>query len=86
MTLLAKNKTHIPPPKLPKTWNDLKNSSAYAELSVSTLRRACRSGKLRYSKVGRKIIIHYSWLDAFLMNIPKKPTGRQKQTLRDLHS
>ncbi|MBT4419151.1 MAG: hypothetical protein HOC81_02930 [Candidatus Marinimicrobia bacterium] len=70
----------------PKTWNDLSNSSIYLDLSISTLRRAYRAGSLRYTRVGRKIIIHRSWLDAFALNYPKKLTGRQKQTIKDLNS
>jgi excisionase family DNA binding protein len=50
-------------------WLDLKMGAALALVSVATLRREAKSGRLRVTKVGgrRHLRVRKSWIDAWLL-------------------
>lgn len=47
---------------------DLKESSAVSKLSISVLRRAIKAGKLKVTRVGRRIVIPCESLKTFVQN------------------
>ena len=46
-------------------WIDLKKACTYT--SLSTIRRAIQSGKLKCSKPGGKLMFKIEWLDRFMI-------------------
>ena len=57
-----------PTPTQADPWLNLDQAAAVADLRPSTVRRACREGKLRHARVsGRRVIrVRRSWLDQWL--------------------
>lgn len=51
-------------------WLTLRQAAAYCSLSESTLRRACREGRLRAHRLGRLLRFERAHLDAFLSGTP----------------
>jgi len=47
---------------------DLKESSASSKLSVSLLRRAIKAGKLKVTRVGRRIVVPCENLKTFVQS------------------
>ena len=74
-------------PKRISQWFSMKEAATYARVSKSTLRRAIGNGLLRSRKTSGKgrIIIHRSWLDAWILGFDsKRLTKPQRQSIRDL--
>jgi len=51
------------------TWARLSDEAQRVQLHIQTLRRACRTGKLRHARVGgrRSIRLKPEWTDAWLL-------------------
>lgn len=47
-------------------WIQIEEVSKYTSLSVSTIRRAVQSGKLKCSKITGKLLFKMNWVDKFL--------------------
>ena len=51
---------------LEKPWMDIKKTARYSSTSVSTIRRAVASGRLKTSKVTGKLLFKKEWVDGWL--------------------
>lgn len=51
---------------LMKGWLTTKDAAVYCNVSLRTLRKWLADEGLRFSLIGRKILIKREWLDAFL--------------------
>ncbi len=52
--------------RLEKPWMDIKRTARYSSTSISTLRRAVASGRLKTSKATGKLLFKKEWVDGWL--------------------
>ena len=52
--------------RLEKSWMDIKKVARYSSTSISTIRRAVASGRLKTSKVTGKLLFKKEWVDGWL--------------------
>ena len=52
--------------RLEKPWMDIKRTAHYSSTSISTLRRAVASGRLKTSKATGKLLFKKEWVDGWL--------------------
>ena len=53
--------------RLEKSWMDIKKVARYSSTSISTIRRAVASGRLKTSKVTGKLLFKKDWVDKWLV-------------------
>jgi len=51
---------------LEKPWMDIKRTAHYSSTSISTIRRAVASGRLKVSKATGKLLFKKEWVDGWL--------------------
>ena len=65
--------------KTPSGWLDLQKATEYTSLSLSSLNRAIRSGKLKCSRQHGKLLLRRIWLDQVLiLGHCKRVTPKQR--------
>ena len=52
--------------RLEKPWMDIKKVARYSSTSISTIRRAVASGRLKTSKATGKLLFKKEWVDGWL--------------------
>ena len=52
--------------RLEKPWMDIKKVARYSSTSISTIRRAVATGRLKTSKVTGKLLFKKEWVDGWL--------------------
>lgn len=51
----------------PDDWLSRREAATYARVSVATIDRAIRAGKLRAKKQGGRVVIRRRWVDVYLL-------------------
>lgn len=68
----------------PAEWLDLKASTKYAGLSISTLKRAVNAGKLKVARGTGKMMFKPIWIDSLLINGScKRMNPMEKERLKN---
>ncbi len=65
-------------------WLNIKEAAQYMRVSERTIRRAIKSGALKFKKPTKKYLFHKTWMNAWIFGYGKKLSPTQKHELKSL--
>jgi len=65
-------------------WLSSIEAAKHINISDRTLRKLCKSGRLKYTQMGKLLRFRKCWLDAYVLGYGKKLTPSERRELEEL--